>query len=130
MKIKSIFLFTYLIIALLITSGCVGLGGNVGALRLLVKLGQNDKLKQQTIKQETENFRKIKDYINSNKIEKGMSSELAVKKFGKPILVLSDSGAEKWSYKPSDADWIGGEKIYLFFNNEDKLFDWECVNCK
>lgn len=111
-------------------SGCVRLGSNISAIKNLIRLGRNDKLKQQALKQETANFERIKMHIENNKIKSGISAKSVINKFGEPVTVLSESKGEKWAYKHADADWIGGEKIYLFFDKEDSLVNWECVNCK
>ena len=129
MKSKFILLWTFLIVISMGISGCVGTGANVSGLKMLVQLGRDNKLKQRALKQETKNFQSVKKYIDDNKIKKGISAKYAIKKFGEPVLVLSDSEGEKWAYKRSDVDWVGGEKIYLFFDKEGKLLDWECVNC-
>ena len=130
MKWELRFLMIFLAIISMFISGCAGLGNNISAINNLIKLGRNDKLKQKALKQETANFQKVKMLIDNNKIKDGISAKSAIKKFGEPVVVLSTSKGEKWAYKPADADWIGGEKIYLFFNQEDSLVDWECINCK
>ena len=130
MRAKSLMLGTILITISIGIYGCVGSGANISGIRTLMKLGQNDKLKQRTLKLETRNFQRVKKYIVNNRIKTGISAKYAIKKFGEPVSVLSKPEGEKWAYKPSDADWIGGEKIYLFFDNEGSLLDWECVNCR
>ena len=130
MEPKLRFLMFFLIIISMCISGCVGLGSNISAIKNMIRLGRNDKLKQQALKQETANFETIKMHIENNKIKSGISAKSAINKFREPILILSETKGEKWAYKPADADWIGGEKIYLFFDQEDSLVDWECVNCK
>lgn len=109
--------------------GCAPLSRKVETLQMLRRLGHNDKLKQQVLKQETIFFQRLKNYIDTNKIKKGISGKSAIKKFGEPVSVLAGLTGEKWAYKPQDADWINGEKIYLFFNTQSRLIDWECVNC-
>ena len=121
MKSKLRLLRIFLIIISIGISGCAGLGGKVNTLQMLRKLGQNDKLKQRVLKQETANFQRVKNYIDSNKIKRGISTKFAIKKFGEPVLVFSDPEGEKWIYKRSDVDWIGGEKIYLFFDKQGSL---------
>ena len=96
---------------------------------MLRSLGHNDKLKQQALRQETVIFQRLKNYIETNRIKKGASGKSVMRKFGEPVSVLTDIDGEKWAYKPRDADWIEGEKIYLFFNAKSYLIDWECANC-
>ena len=119
-----------LLIIPLALSGCAGLASKRDTIKMLIALGRNDKLKQQALNQETKNFKRLKNYINNDKIKKGISAKSATKKFGEPVVVLSETKGERWAYKPSDANWIGGEKIYLFFNEVGKLFEWDCVDCR
>ena len=124
--------FILLIIILLVGSlGCAARNANVPALKMLVRLSKDNKLKQKALEQETKNFRSLKNYINSNKIESGISTKYAVKHFGEPVLIFTESNnKERWAYKPHDANWIGGEKIYLYFDEKGSLLNWECVNCR
>lgn len=129
-ELKSGLLSIFLIIITIGITGCVGPGANTKALPMLIRLGRNDKSKEQAEKQETKNFRRLKNYIEKSKIKKGVSTKSAISKFGQPVALLSESKGERWAYKPSDANWFGGEKIYLFFDKNGNLVDWECVNCK
>ncbi len=128
MKSKLPLLKIFLIIISMGISGCIGLGKKIETLQMLHELAQNDKLKQQALEQETANFQKVKDYIDSNKIKRGISVGSAIEEFGEPVLVFSESEGEKWIYKRSNVEWVGGEKIYLFFNKQGILTNWEYVN--
>jgi len=130
MGLKSELFRLSLITILIFTYGCAGLSQKKDTLKMLIQLGRNDKLKQRALNQETKNFKRVKNYIDSNKIKMGISTKSAIKRFGEPVVVLSETEGERWAYKPSDADWIGGEKIYLIFDEESSLSDWECVDCK
>ncbi len=123
MRIK----FSIILMLSLLTYGCSGF--NMSALKMLTRLNYNDKLKEQTLKQETANFEILREYVDNSGIEKGISTETVINKFGQPVVVLKESNKQKWIYKPANADWIGGEKIYLFFDKNGLLTDWECINC-
>lgn len=107
-------------------SGCVGTRG--GAIGTLIEVGRSEEYKQEALKQETTSFNRVKKCIRENTIEKGISKKAAVSKFGRPVLMTPKEGYEKWAYKPGDSDWFGGEKIYLFFDKNDKLISWKVVN--
>lgn len=126
--IKTRYLLPFLFIGIVSISGCANLRGNMNTIQTLIELGKSEKDKEKILKQETMNFEKVKKYINSNKIEKGISKDIAVKKFGEPVLIFSEPEAERWAYKAADASWLSGEKIYLFFDKDAKLVKWECVN--
>ena len=106
--------------------GCASV--NISAIQMLIKLWQNDKLKQQALKEETENYNTLKQYITNNKIEQGLASNFIIDNFGEPVIILPYSEGEKWAYKPAEADWIKGEKIYLFFDKYGKLTNWGCFD--
>ena len=105
-------------------SGCARLN----TIHNLIRLGRNDKLKERAIRQESINFGKVKNYIISGKIQKGLSQKTSVRKFGQPTVILYRPEGQRWIYKPGQADWIGSEKIYLFFKNDGRLVNWDCVN--
>ncbi|NQU73826.1 MAG: trehalose-phosphatase, partial [Candidatus Omnitrophica bacterium] len=109
-------------------SGCVGTKG--GAVGTLLEVGRSEKYKQEALKQETTSFNRVKKYILENTIKKGISKKAAINKFGRPVLMTPKEGYEKWAYKPGDSDWFGGEKIYLFFDKDDKLISWKVVNAE
>jgi hypothetical protein len=109
-------------------SGCSGLSHKIDAIHTLIGLGHNEKLKARAIKQETENFHNLKRYIIEEKIQKGITKEAASKKFGQPVVILSENRGQEWIYKPGQASWLGGEKIYLYFNESGTLEEWECVD--
>ncbi|MFH1578478.1 MAG: hypothetical protein ABIC18_05355 [Candidatus Omnitrophota bacterium] len=117
-----------LVISAMIMPGCLGLGGKMGGIKNLIKLGENDKYKKNVLEQETVNFQKVKAYINSSNPGQGISKDIAVIKFGEPILVFSEAEGERWVYKSAEAKWFGGEKIYLFFNKGGKLSNWEYID--
>ena len=119
---------TVLTFCLMNLSGCAGLSHKMDAIHTLIGLGQNEKLKARAIKQETENFHKVKRYIIEGKIKKGITKEAASKKFGQPVVILSENSGQEWIYKPGQASWLEGEKIYLYFNESGMLEEWECVD--
>ena len=116
------------IIGILSLCGCTNMRHRLGTIKMLKGLSSNDKYKEKALKQETMNFEKAKKYINRGGQEKGISQKTAIKKFGRPVLILSEAEGEKWVYKPADAGWLGGEKIYLFFDRDRRLVNRECVD--
>lgn len=117
----------FIIICISLT-GCANLGKKTSSMRNLIKLGQDAKAKEKTLQQETLNFQRVKTQIINNKITEGISRDTALKRFGEPILIFPQTEGERWIYKPSQAGWVGGEKIYLFFNINGDLLSWKCVN--
>jgi hypothetical protein len=118
----------FIIILSISLSGCASSKVNISGVRLLAQLGKNDKAKQRAERQETLNFQRVKTCLDKNKMKKGISSRQAIKRFGEPVVVLAETKGEKWIYKSSGVDWLGGEKIYLFFDREGRLTGWEYIN--
>jgi len=109
-------------------SGCTGAKG--AGISTLMEVGRSEAYKQKALKQETASFNRVKKYIGKNRIKKGISKKAAMRKFGKPVLMTPKEDYEKWVYKPSDSNWFGGEKIYLFFDKDNKLIRWQVVNAE
>ena len=93
-----------------------------------MELGKNDKLKQKALQQETQNFLKVKTYIDEEKMSGIASKEKALETFGEPVIVVGEDSREKWVYKRAEVSWFGGEKIYLFFDTQGNLTDWQYRN--
>ena len=109
----------------LILAGCVSPNFNFSGLKNIANLGVNDKLKQQAVDQETKNFNKLRKLIKSSNSEKVILKKLAAKQFGKPIISFPYQEGEAWVYKAGYTQWIGSEKIYLFFDKNESLIDWK-----
>ena len=106
--------------------GCANLSG----IKTLMSLGASDKLKEQASARETANFQKVKAYIEEAKINTGITKDEARRMFGEPVIIVSEDDRTKWVYKQAESDWFGGEKIYLFFDKEERLISWDHVNRK
>ncbi|MFH1395168.1 MAG: hypothetical protein ABIH09_03330 [Candidatus Omnitrophota bacterium] len=76
---------------------------------------------------ETENYENIDKAITEGVLEKGKSALSIEKKYGKPVIALTeDKGKQKeWIYKKSKDSYFTGPKIYLFFDEQEKLVSWE-----
>lgn len=112
----------------MVISGCANLGQRMEILSRLIELNKNEKYKTKAIRQETINFKRVKRYINQGKIEKGISKDMAISKFGEPVLIFTEAEGQGWVYKAGNTDWFKGEKIYLFFDQDDTLINWECID--
>lgn len=126
MSIFNNAIFTVLVPGILVfLSGCAHLDD----INKMMALKRSDDMKQYVLNQETASFEKVKKYMDSGKMEKGMGMQSVLKEFGEPLLIYYESPGAKWVYKPASASWFEGEKIYLFFDEEGKLVKWECIGC-
>ena len=126
MRIRAFIFYVALISYTICLAGCAVKIENIAGFKNLVQLSLNNKTKEKSLKIETANFKRLKKYIDSDKLKKGVSAKYTRKKFGEPLLITTDS---KWVYKPANASWIEGEKIYLMFDENGLLTNWECDNC-
>ncbi len=100
----------------------------MSVVKTLLDLNNNEKNKNKVFRQETLNFERVKEYITGDREKKDISKDSVIKDFGKPVLIFSQKEGEKWAYKPSESSWFKGEKIYLYFDNNARLINWECVD--
>ena len=93
-----------------------------GTLFRLIGIGQNQNDMDMILKEETKTYEAVKKAIKTGRIKKGLSQDLIQKRYGNPVLIMSESNnSEKWVYKPSYVSFFDNIKIYLFFNTSEKL---------
>ncbi len=110
--------------ALLVLTGCAGFTEKISGLKTLSALGQSEKIKQQALNQETKNFRKIEKAVAGGVLQEGQFSHEVRMRYGDPVVVVPEGRMEKWVYKPGYEDWMGGERIELYFDENAKLAQW------
>ena len=116
--------FVYLVLCVCLMCGCARLR----RLQPLADKGENDLLKEEALLQETESFRKIEQYLQYQGEPINISSDIARRQFGEPVVVVQQNEKEKWVYNPAEDTWFGGEKMDLLFDVEGTLVDWEHIN--
>jgi hypothetical protein len=76
-------------------------------------------------KKEGINYQKADVFLNSEDIRQGVSGEGLIKICGEPV-AKADNGS-RWVYKPPTSTFFEGEKIYFYFDADQKLIGWEKV---
>ena len=99
-----------------------------GEIRKLKGIDDSFNYMQQEYDREDKSYKKAKEFISSPDIKKGLSSDTIVQDLGKPV-AEADNGL-RWVYKPSSSTFFEGEKIYLFFNGNGELINWEQIQQK
>lgn len=76
---------------------------------------------------ETKSYNALKEALEKGDLERGLTNEEIIKKFGKAVVVLPEGseGMERWVYKASEFSYFKGAKVYLFFNSQGELESWE-----
>lgn len=98
-------------------------------LKTLMEIGASQADIAKTLQQETKVYNGVKSAIDSGAIKKGMAADKLRKKYGEPVISVYDKKreADKWLYMPSESTHFKGEKIYLYFDKENKLTEWEKI---
>jgi hypothetical protein len=98
-------------------------------LKSLMTLSKDTGKMESELKEETKSYESVKKAMDEGLLEKGMASSEVSSKYGEPVLVISDQDGKltRWVYKPSQATYFSGPKVYLFFDPDDGLQKWETV---
>lgn len=85
----------------------------------LIEVSNSMDQAQKAYDAETAQFEGLKTALESGAIEKGMSRDDILKKYGKPQVSFREalSQRQKWVYKPGTSDYFTGMKIYMFFDD-------------
>ena len=78
---------------------------------------------------ETKAFERVKAAIDRGDIKKGVTKKEFKDRYGEPVVNIVDSntGREKWIYKPAKSSFFSGIKAYLYFDRDDKLDEIKIV---
>lgn len=98
-------------------------------LDALIKLSGDRSKMVREYNKETENYDELKKGINHGQLEKGESASSIRKRWGEPVIsFLEENGqGERWVYKPGEVSFFDDEKIYLFFDAQGTLINWQEV---
>jgi hypothetical protein len=98
-------------------------------VKALMGLGKSMGDMSEELKQETKKYRKVKKAIDHETLKVGESSSKVEKTFGEPVIILSNEREKiaKWIYKPGNVTFFEGEKIYLIFDENNKLTGWKVL---
>lgn len=111
-------------LSFLVASGTCEAG--LGELRAIAA-AQTDA--QNTYKEETRAFERVKAAIGRGDIKKGMEKKEFKNRYGEPVVntVDSETGREKWIYKPAKSSFFEGVKVYIYFDRDNKLDEIKVV---
>ncbi|MBD3296884.1 MAG: hypothetical protein GF392_05900 [Candidatus Omnitrophica bacterium] len=101
-----------------------------GGLGTLMELARDRGGMQEEYEQETESFEDISKAVRNDILKKGYRSFEVSKKFGEPVIRMTDavSGNEVWLYKPADGWFIDNvPRVSLEFDADGALVSAEYV---
>jgi len=119
-----IILAAIFILSLLSAQDAFGVG-----LGELMSLARSQKSAQDTYREETRAFERVKADIDRGLIKKGQSKKEIKDRYGEPVVNTRDSETtrDKWIYKPAKSSFFSGIKAYLYFDKDDKLDEVKIV---
>ncbi len=97
----------------------------VGVIRRLTGLKASMDRMAKERRVEGDNYQKAKEFIQGSEITEGLSKDDIMKQCGDPAAKAGNGS--RWAYKPPTSTFFKGEKIYFFFNADEKLSDWEQI---
>ena len=114
---RKVVLSTFILVSLLMASSCFA---GLGELRAIAS-AQADA--QNAYKEETRAFDRVKADIDKGNIKTGITKKECKSRYGEPVVntIDSDTGREKWIYKPAKSSFFSGIKAYLYFDRDNKL---------
>lgn len=118
-------IFFWVVVCLPWLAGCAG--QNLEGIATLNAVGKDEKVQREALLKDDSNFKKIKAAISQKKLTLNLTSTEAARLYGNPVAVVSQGTASKWVFKGQESGLLGGPKIYLFFDESNRLTGWECV---
>ena len=118
-----------LLICMVSCSGCAKLM-HIGELLRIKGYSDNKELQDKCVQKNDENFEFLLTAVKEERMSEYADKKSILKSFGDPILssVYQENGktAEKWLYRYA-MKYFDSEKVYLYFDEKDKLVKWEYV---
>jgi len=93
----------------------------------LLKLSRDRSEMMREYQKETHSYNRLKKAIGAGSLKPGDSAKDVKRKIGDPVIVLkeNDGKTTRWVFKPHSASYFSDEKIYLFFDENNKLIRGE-----
>lgn len=100
-------------------------------LDTLLELKQDQESMDQSLKQDEENFKRVKGALKKGDIKIGDPQSEIIEVVGEPAVRHNEKRGERWAYKLPKESWFGGKKIYLFFDSDQIMTEYECfkIDC-
>ncbi|MFC1646509.1 hypothetical protein ACFL2Y_04970 [Candidatus Omnitrophota bacterium] len=115
MKRFCVFLLVFVFI-----SGC-GEG-----LRTLMRVDKEQEAQHKDVARQSRKFKILLDHIESDTLKQGLSSQKIINTYGDPILEKEIEGQRRLLYR-QPLEYNPNQKVYLYFDQEDKLIASELV---
>jgi len=111
------------LLAVIVSSFLLAANASAVGLGELMSIARAQKDAQRAYEEETKAFERVKAAIDKGAIKKGQAKKDIRSRYGEPVVNIreSDTGRDKWIYKPAKSSFFSGIKACLYFDKEDKL---------
>ena len=115
---RTIFIVSAVLLANVSVCGAEGMG-------TLIEISKSQAEIKKQYEEETRNFEKIKNGIESGEIKKGQSKVQIQSRYGEPVVSVKDSDGvrEDCIYKPETSDFFKGIRATLIYSQQGVLED-------
>ncbi len=112
---------------LLVVVGCAKLE-HLDQLLTLKDLSEEGDRQDRYVENQDHKFELLLEAVQSNALSQDTHQKKILQKFGDPIyreeITRDGQGVEKWLYRYTK-EFFDSEKVYLYFDREGKLINWE-----
>ncbi len=113
-----------ILMTVLVLSGCAI---SREGIQTLLELKKDEEWQQAYLEQELRAFEAVHKAIADGEINPGQLAGQVAEQVGDPIERYPDDGLERWLYHDARDGWFDRPKIYLYFDNEERLVKWKCI---
>ncbi len=110
----------------LTSSGCL-FKEDIEGLLVLKQLGAEQKSIERSLKIEEHLFRKLAAHVKKDRLKPGISLESFIASYGEPIVSKDIPSVGKRLLYRHPADYFNSDKIYVYFDQQGKLTQWEYI---
>jgi outer membrane protein assembly factor BamE (lipoprotein component of BamABCDE complex) len=103
------------------------LSGCSEPLRTLIKVNSEQESNQDYIAERQRKFNQLLSDIEANKLKLGLTTQQVQAAYGEPIYVKEIEGQKRFLYR-DPLEKSPKQKVYLYFDRQDKLGDFERVD--
>ena len=103
---------------------------NIESLMALKRLGEEQKSIARSLKLEERLFRKLVAHIKKDKLKPGTTLESFIGIYGEPIVSKDTLSSGKRLLYRHPTDYFNSDKVYVYFDREEKLSWWEYLPAK
>ncbi|MFH1622669.1 MAG: hypothetical protein ABIA97_06085 [Candidatus Omnitrophota bacterium] len=95
-------------------------------LNTLITISREQEAQNKYLATQSKYFKTLLSRIEDNKLKLGLSAQKIISYYGEPIVVKDINSGRRFLYR-EPVDFNPKKKVYLYFDPEDKLVDFELI---